>query len=82
MKTIKCNDLGGACELEFRAETFEEVAKMSKQHGMEMFKENDEAHLSAMKAMQEMMQKPGVMERWFEEKRNQFNALSDDGRSQ
>ena len=48
MKTIKCNDLGGACELEFRAETFEEVAEMSKQHGMEMFKENDEAHLKPL----------------------------------
>jgi len=32
---MTCNQLGGACEKEFRAETFEEMAKMSKQHGME-----------------------------------------------
>jgi predicted small metal-binding protein len=35
MKTMKCNQLGGACEKEFQANSFEEIAEMSKQHGME-----------------------------------------------
>ena len=37
MKTMTCRQLGGACELEFRANTFEEMAELSKKHGMEMF---------------------------------------------
>ncbi len=55
MKTMKCNQLGGACEKEFRADTFEEIAEISKQHGMEMYQKNDEAHLNAMNKMQELM---------------------------
>ena len=36
MKMMKCNELGGACDKEFYGETFEEIAKQSKEHGMEM----------------------------------------------
>ena len=78
MKTMKCNQLGGACEKEFHANSFEEIAEMSKQHGMEMFQKNDEAHLKAMNEMQELMQKPEAMENWFENKKKEFEALADD----
>ena len=37
MKTMSCKELGGACGKVFHANTFEEIAEMSKQHGMEMF---------------------------------------------
>ena len=37
MKTMSCKELGGACDKVFHANTFEEIAEMSKQHGMEMF---------------------------------------------
>ncbi len=52
MKTMTCNQLGGACDLEFSANSFEEIAEMSKQHGMEMFQKKDAAHLEAMGEMQ------------------------------
>ena len=77
MKTMKCSQLGGACEKEFRASTFEEIAEMSKQHGMEMFQKNDEAHLKAMQDMQKRMQDPNAMKSWFESKRKEFEALPD-----
>ena len=77
MKTMTCNLLGGACEKEFRAETFEEMAEMSKQHGMDMFQNQDEAHLNAMSNMQELMKAPEEMEKWFESKRKEFEALPD-----
>ena len=77
MKTMTCRQLGGACDKEFHAETFEEIAEMSKQHGMEMFQSNDEAHLEAMNKVREMMQTPGAMEEWFESKRKEFDALPD-----
>ena len=75
MKTMTCNQLGGACEKEFHATTFEEIAEMSKQHGMEMFQNKDEAHLDAMGKMQEIMKAPEDMEKWFESKRKEFEAL-------
>ena len=37
MKIMNCKQLGGACDKEFHANSFEEIAEMSKQHGMEMF---------------------------------------------
>jgi hypothetical protein len=35
---MTCRELGGASDLNFFANTFEEIAEMSKQHGMEMLK--------------------------------------------
>lgn len=34
MKTMTCKQLGGACDKEFHTETFEEMAELSKKHGM------------------------------------------------
>lgn len=78
MKTITCNQLGGACDKEFQANTFEEVAEISKQHGMEMFQKQDEAHLKAMNEMRELMQKPEAMKDWFEDKKKEFDSLPED----
>lgn len=78
MKTMTCKQLGGACEEAFHAATFEEMAEKSKQHAMEMFQKKDEAHLEAMNAMTELMQDPEVMKKWFEDKRNEFQALAED----
>jgi len=78
MKTMTCTQLGGACDKKFQAETFQEIAEMSKQHGMEMFQKGDEAHLKAMRDMQELMKSPQEMKEWFDNKRKEFEALPDD----
>ncbi len=44
-----CNQLGGACDKEFTANTFDEIIDMSKKHGMKMFQKGDFAHLKPMK---------------------------------
>lgn len=75
MKTMTCRQLGGACDLEFQAETFDEMAEMSKKHGMDMFQQGDKAHLQAMSKMQELMQSPEAMKQWFDDKRKEFDAL-------
>ena len=75
MKSMTCKELGGACDKIFQANTFEEIAEMSKKHGMEMFKEGDEAHLHAMSEMQELMKRPDAMKEWFASKRKEFDAL-------
>ena len=75
MKMMTCKQLGGACDKEFKAETFDEIAEMSKRHGMEMFQKEDEAHLEAMKEMKKIMSKEGAMEKWMEDRRKEFDAL-------
>jgi len=75
MKSMNCKQLGGACEEVFHANTFEEIAELSKQHGMKMFQNKDQAHLKAMEEMQQLIQKPEDMKEWFENKRKEFEAL-------
>lgn len=78
MKSMTCKELGGACDMVFQANTFEEIAQMSKAHGTEMFQKGDEAHLAAMKKMRITMHTPEEMKTWFAEKRRQFDDLSED----
>lgn len=74
---MTCKQLGGACDKVFKADSFEEMAEISKQHGMEMIQAQDKAHLEAMSKMQKLMKAPGDMEKWFESKRKEFEALPD-----
>jgi len=76
MKTMTCKQLGGICEKEFHANTFEEMAELSKKHAMEMFQIGDEAHLKAMNEMQELMKSPESIKAWFANKRKEFDAMT------
>ncbi len=73
---MTCKQLGGACTQQFSANTFEEMAELSKAHGMEMFQKGDKAHLKAMNEMQELMKTPDAMGKWFADKKKVFEALS------
>ena len=75
MKIMNCRQLGGACDKEFHANTFEEMAKLSKQHGMAMHQAQDIAHLDAMQKMGELMKTPEEMNKWFESKQREFDEL-------
>lgn len=72
---MTCKQLGGACDLEFQAETFEEITEMSKKHGMDMFTKFDQPHIAAMNEIYKLISIPGAMESWMEEKRKEFDAL-------
>ena len=78
MKTMTCKQIGGACDKVFQANTFEEIVELSKAHGMQMFQEQDAAHLQVMNEMMELMQKPDEMAKWFNGKREEFNNLAHD----
>lgn len=78
MKTMTCKQLGGTCDKEFHADTFESMAQQSKNHVMEMIHQGEKEHLEAMNKMQEMMKSPDKMKYWFESKRTEFEALSED----
>ena len=78
MKSMKCNQLGGACDKVFKANTFEEIVELSKQHGTKMFKVQDSEHLEAMNKIQVLMQNPEKMGKWFENKKQEFANLPED----
>jgi len=78
MKTMTCYQLGGACNNKFYANTFEEMAEMSKKHGTEKFQIGDEQHMIAMNKMMELMNSPEAMTKWFENKKKEFNSLPED----
>ncbi len=70
---MTCKQLGGACDKEFQANTFEEMAELSKQHGMEMREEPE--HQKAMQKMMELMRNPEAMQEWYNSKKQEFEAL-------
>jgi len=74
MRTMTCKQLGGACDLKFRAETFEEIVEKSKKHGMEMYQKGDPAHLEAMNKARALSKTPNAMIDWIESKKKEFLA--------
>lgn len=43
-----------------------------------MFQNSGTAHLQAMSATQELMQKPGAMQEWFERKQMESDGVPED----
>ena len=78
MKTMTCEELGGACSQSFSANTFDEIAMMVSKHARELVQKGDMAHINAMNDMRKNMTSPDAMTAWMEEKRKAFNALPDD----
>jgi hypothetical protein len=74
MKSMTCNQLGGACDKVFTAATFEEMAALSQQHGKEMYGAQDAAHMAAMNEMMAIMQN-GKMDEWMNARKAEFDAL-------
>ncbi len=77
MKTMTCKELGGACDLEFRASTFDEMAQLSQKHGKEMFQKGDKPHLEAMTKMRDLTQSEDGMAKWMADKKQKFDAKPD-----
>jgi hypothetical protein len=75
MKTMTCNQLGGACDQTFSANTFDDIAMMVSKHAREMVQQGDQAHISAMNEMRKNMGSPEAMSAWMDEKRNAFDSL-------
>ena len=78
MKTMTCKKLGGACDREFHAKTFGEMAEMSKKHGMEMYQKGDQEHIKKMNEMMELMKDPKAMKKFMDDMRKEFDASPED----
>ncbi len=57
---MACKQLGGVYKEAFKAENFEEIDNLSKQHGTKMFQSGDPDHLKAMGEMQSLVKSPEV----------------------
>lgn len=75
MKTMTCKQLGGSCDEEFHADTFDEIVEMSKKHGMEMAEKGDVEHMKVMEEMKKVMNDPKAMQEWVEKVQKEFDAL-------
>jgi hypothetical protein len=78
MKTMTCQQLGGACEEKFSAATFDEVLTLSRLHEVEMLKKGDDAHRDAMHKMKKLIKSLESMNMWMQSKRKEFDKLSED----
>lgn len=77
MKKLTCKELGGACDQEFVAETFDELQEQVKAHGAEMFMKQDADHVAAIQEMMAMMANPEAMNKWMEEKKALFDNAAE-----
>ncbi len=78
MKTMTCKQLGGACDEAFTASTFEEIAELSKEHGMDMIQHGEPEHMAVMDKMMDLMKDPIAMAEWFEQRKKEFESLPED----
>jgi hypothetical protein len=78
MKTMTCKEMGGACDVTFQAETFDDMAILSKEHGTAMFQAQDQAHLKVMEEVLTIMQNPQGFSDWMSSKRKLFDSIAED----
>lgn len=74
MKSMACIQLGGACNLQFFGNEFEELASQSKKHGRDMYELGDPAHLEAMENMMSLVQ-AGHFDDWLATRKSEFDQL-------
>lgn len=78
MKIMTCKQLGGVCDKQFHANTFEEMKELSMKHAHEMYNKSDEAHIKVMGEMRELMNDPKAIKKWMDKKKKEFGALPED----
>ncbi len=78
MKTMTCKQLSGACDQEFHADTFEEMAKLSQMHGRDMYQKGEKEHIKKMNEMMELMKDPKAMKKFMDDMRKEFDASPED----
>ncbi|HWL42567.1 MAG TPA: DUF1059 domain-containing protein [Ilumatobacter sp.] len=78
MKTMTCRQLGGACDLELRGETADDVINQQDQHLKDAVAAGDQAHLPARQAMKARWRRPISGLKWYNATRQSFAELPED----
>jgi hypothetical protein len=74
MKTMTCKQLGGACELELRGETADDVIKQQDQHLKDAVAAGDATHEEALVQMQGRWKRPLSGMKWYRSTKRAFAA--------
>jgi hypothetical protein len=77
MKAMTCKQLGGACDLELRGETADDVIKAQDMHLREAVAAGDTAHQPALEAMKGRWKHPIKGMGWYKDTKRAFAALPD-----
>jgi predicted small metal-binding protein len=78
MKTMTCEQLGGACDLELRGSTADEVIKAQDRHLREAVALGNATHEDALREMKGRWKNPLKGMGWYRETKRKFAALPDD----
>jgi predicted small metal-binding protein len=78
MKTMTCEQLGGACELGLRGDTADEVIKAQDRHLREAVAAGATSHQGALDAMKGRWKHPIKGMGWYRDTKREFAALPDD----
>ena len=78
MKTMTCQQLGGACGLRLRGESADEVIKAQDKHLREVVGAGDSAHEPALKDMKGRWRHPLKGMGWYKDTKSAFAALPED----
>ena len=78
MKTMTCQQLGGACDLRLRGETADEVIKAQDKHLREAVAAGDSTHEAALKDMKGRWKNPVKGMGWYKNTKKKFAALPED----
>lgn len=78
MKTMTCEQLGGACELSHQGATADEVIQLQDQHLRAIVAEGDEAHRDALDQMKGRWKHPVKGMGWYKSVKREFAALPND----
>jgi predicted small metal-binding protein len=78
MKTMTCQQLGGACGLRLRGETADEIIKAQDKHLREAVAGGDATHEEALNAMKGRWKHPIKGMGWYKSTKKEFAALPED----
>ena len=78
MKTMTCQQLGGACDLQLRGENADEVIKAQDKHLRDAVAAGDTAHEPALTEMKGRWKHPISGMGWYRTTKRDFAALPED----
>ncbi len=78
MKTMTCHQLGGACDLQLRGESADDVIKAQDKHLREAVAGGDTAHRPALDDMKGRWKHPIKGMGWYKDTKRAFAALPAD----
>jgi predicted small metal-binding protein len=78
MKTMTCQQLGGACDLALRGDTADDVIKAQDRHLKEAVEGGDTTHETALREMKARWKNPLKGMGWYRATKKEFAALPED----